>query len=237
MRKSNLIWVTSRMHIEVHKYPAWNDVVEIETWFQCEGSISIRRDWILKDYSTGEVIGRATSKWLMMNQDTRRFHKIVDDVRDEILKYSPKSLRLAFPEDNKASLKKIEKLDDPAQYSKLGLVPRRADLDMNQHVNNVAYIGWLLESMPQEIIYSHELQSLTLDYKRECQHDDVIDSLTSLESIMTEEAGSEHQLINGCTPSAEDENGFLQFRHLLRLSGDGSETNRGRTIWRKKPAK
>lgn len=23
--------------------------------------------------------------------------------------------------------------------------PRRADLDMNQHVNNVAYIGWVLE--------------------------------------------------------------------------------------------
>lgn len=25
------------------------------------------------------------------------------------------------------------------------LQPRRADLDMNQHVNNVTYIGWVLE--------------------------------------------------------------------------------------------
>ncbi|KAK6141843.1 hypothetical protein DH2020_024415 [Rehmannia glutinosa] len=235
MRKVNLIWVTSRMHIEVYKYPAWNDVVEIETWCQCEGRIGARRDWILRDYSTGEVIGRATSKWLMMNQETRRFQKVIDDVRDEIVKYSPKSLRLAFPEENNACHKKIGKVDDTAQYSKLGLAPRRDDLDMNRHVNNVTYIGWVLESMPSEIIYNYELQSLTLDYRRECLHDDIIDSLTSPESDMSDEAGSEHQGINGRTPSADDDNGFLQFRHLLRLSsGDGSETNRGRTIWRKK---
>ncbi|RWW46904.1 hypothetical protein BHE74_00047146 [Ensete ventricosum] len=86
MRKLRLIWVTSRMHIEIYKYPAWwvirnvhfislnsnsvvgaylillarGDVVEIETWCQGEGRIGTRRDWILKDLATGEVIGRAT---------------------------------------------------------------------------------------------------------------------------------------------------------------------------------
>lgn len=36
------------------------DVVEIETWCQSEGRIGTRRDWIIKDLSNGEVIGRAT---------------------------------------------------------------------------------------------------------------------------------------------------------------------------------
>ncbi|KAF3957633.1 hypothetical protein CMV_017375 [Castanea mollissima] len=53
--------------------------------------------------------------------------------------------RLAIPEENSSSLRRIPKLEDPADHSKLGLVPRRADLDMNQHVNNVTYIGWVLE--------------------------------------------------------------------------------------------
>lgn len=35
-------------------------MVEIETWCQSEGRIGTRRDWILKDYATGQVIGRAT---------------------------------------------------------------------------------------------------------------------------------------------------------------------------------
>ncbi|KAF8046673.1 hypothetical protein N665_3529s0003, partial [Sinapis alba] len=204
------------------------DVVEIETWCQSEGRIGTRRDWILKDIATGEITGRATSKWVMMNQDTRRLQKVSDDVRDEYLVFCPKELRLAFPEENNRSLKKIPKLEDPAQYSMIGLKPRRADLDMNQHVNNVTYIGWVLESIPQEIVDTHELQVITLDYRRECQQDDVVDSLTTT----TSEIGG----TNGSATSVTHGHNDSQFLHLLRLSGDGQEINRGTTLWRKKPS-
>ncbi|KAG4186493.1 hypothetical protein ERO13_A08G047400v2 [Gossypium hirsutum] len=236
MRKMHLIWVTARMHIEIYKYPAWSDVVEIETWCQSEGRIGTRRDWILKDAATGELIGRATGKWVMMNQDTRRLQKVSDDVREEHLIFCPREPRLAFPEKNNRSLKKIIKLEDPAQYSRLRLTPRRADLDMNHHVNYVTYIGWVLESMPQEIIDTHELQSITLDYRRECLQDDVVDSLTSLEPIDGTETVSEHNGTNGSTAAREDAD-CPKFLHLLRVSCDGQEINRGRTEWRKKPAR
>ncbi|KAI4356365.1 hypothetical protein L6164_000394 [Bauhinia variegata] len=237
MRKLRLIWVTARMHIEIYKYPAWSDVVEIETWCQGEGRVGTRRDFILKDYATNQVIGRATSKWVMMNQDTRRLQKVSDDVREEYLVYCPREPRLAIPEENNNSFKKIPKLEDPVQYSRVGLVPRRADLDMNQHVNNVTYIGWVLESMPQEIIDTHELQSITLDYRRECQQDDIVDSLTSVEPIEGAEVIPELKGTNGSAIPAEGKQDFQQFLHLLRLSGEGLEINRGRTEWRKKAAR
>ncbi|KAL1359589.1 hypothetical protein HN51_004898 [Arachis hypogaea] len=235
MRKLGLIWVTARMHIEVYKYPAWSDVVEIETWCQGEGRVGIRRDFILKDYATDQVIGRATSKWLMMNQETRRLQKVSDDVREEVLIYCPREPRLAIPEEDSNCLKKIPKLEDPGQYSRLRLMPRRADLDMNQHVNNVTYIGWVLESMPQEIIDSHELHSITLDYRRECQRDDIVDSLTSIEGdgVLLEVNGT-----NGSSIAWEHGQAYQQFLHLLKLSTDeGLEINRGRTAWRKKASR
>ncbi|CAN6167556.1 unnamed protein product [Urochloa humidicola] len=225
MRKLGLIWVTNRMHIEIYKYPAWGDVVEIETWCQEDGRIGTRRDWILKDLANGEVIGRATSKWVMMNQNTRRLQRVSDDVRDEVFVHCPKTPRLAFPEENNGSLKKIPILSDPAQYSRLGLVPRRADLDMNQHVNNVTYIGWVLESIPQDIIDTHELQTITLDYRRECQHDDIVDSLTYIEE-------GEEKSMNGSASAAHHKE-QQQFLHCLRFAGNGDEINRGRTVWRK----
>ena len=44
------------------------------------------------------------------------------------------------------SNEKIAKLDDNnADYIRSDLRPRRSDLDMNQHVNNVKYVGWMLE--------------------------------------------------------------------------------------------
>ncbi|KAI8574257.1 hypothetical protein RHMOL_Rhmol01G0340800 [Rhododendron molle] len=224
MRKLHLIWVATRMHIEIYKYPARSDVVEIESWFESKGGIGIRRDWILKDYATHEVLGRATSKFVMINQDTRKLAKVIDGVQKEYLGFSPREPRLAFPQEKNGSLKKIAKLEDAAQYSRQGLVPRRAaDLDMNQHVNNVAYIRWVLESMPQEIIDTHELETITIDYKKECKEDDVVDSHTSPEPY------------NGTAAKGKED--YCQFLHLLTLSGDGLEIGRCYTEWRKKPTR
>lgn len=94
----------------------------------------------------------------------------------------------------------------------LPIQPRWSDLDINQHVNNVKYIGWILESAPPAILESHELKSLTLQYRRECGRDSVLQSLSA--SSPGPGAGLEHE-------------------HLLRLD-DGAEIVRGRTEWRPK---
>lgn len=88
--------------------------------------------------------------------------------------------------------------------------------------------------MPQEIIDSHELQSITLDYRRECQQNDIVDSLTSVEPIEGVEVVQELKGTNGCSIARDDKQDCQQFLHLLRLSTEGLEINRGRTEWRKK---
>ncbi|CAN6928809.1 unnamed protein product, partial [Brassica oleracea] len=197
------------------------DVVGIKTWCQSEGRIGTRRDGFLRTLITVKslavllgflliIVCFLHCKWVMMNQDTRRLQKVSDDVRDEYLMFCPKEPRLAFPEEeNNKSLKKILKLEDPAKYSIIGLKPRRIDLDMNHHVNNVTYIGWLLE--------------VSVIIRQECQQDDVVDSITTSK--------------NGSATSGTQSHNDSQFLHLLRLSGDGQEINRGTTLRRKKPSR
>ncbi|KAJ3678971.1 hypothetical protein LUZ61_021135 [Rhynchospora tenuis] len=218
MRKHRLTWVTSRVHIEMYKYPAWGDVVEIEHWCEPDGRIAARLDSIIRNLSTGEVMGRSTSKWLMMNKDTRKLQKMTGEVRDEFLASCTKSPRYVFAEENNQSLKKISKLNKPADYSQLGLKPRRADLDMNNHVNNVTYYSWLLQGIPQDIVDTHEIEAITIEYRQECQFGDSIDSLASTK-VETE----------SLNPISE---GRLQFLHLLQFSGTDHEINRGHTVWR-----
>lgn len=115
---------------------------------------------------------------------------------------------------------------------------------MNQHVNNVTYIGWTLESMPQEVIDTHQLHRITLDYRRECKNDDVVESLASLESCCHAQSKEEPSLssckgngaaVNGGALSSRYGSGDgLEFLHLLRLAGSEIEINRGRTEWRLK---
>ncbi|KAJ4805343.1 Acyl-[acyl-carrier-protein] hydrolase [Rhynchospora pubera] len=140
-----LSWANYQMHVEMNKYPGWGDVVEIEHWCEAEGKIAGRFDYIIKLLSTNEVIGRATSKWVMINKDTYKPQKISKQVWDQYLAFCPKFSRLAFPEGNDKSLTKIPKLNEPAEYSQLGLVPRRQDLNMNGHVNSVTCFSFLLE--------------------------------------------------------------------------------------------
>ncbi|CAJ2637472.1 unnamed protein product [Trifolium pratense] len=215
MCKKNLIWVVTRMQVVVDRYPTWGDVVQVDTWVSATGKNGMRRDWLLRDSKTGEILTRASSVWVMMNKLTRKLSKIPEEVRGEIEPYFVNSDPVV-DEDNR----KLTKLDDTAEYIRTGLTPRWSDLDVNQHVNNVKYIGWILESAPQPILESHELHSMTLEYRRECGRNSVLESLTD---------------VSGADIGNLADSGFVECKHLLRLN-DGAEIVRGRTEWKPKPA-
>jgi fatty acyl-ACP thioesterase B len=215
MCKKNLIWVVARMQVVVDRYPTWGDVDQVETWVSASGKNGMRRDWLLRDYNTGEILTRASSVWVMMNKHTRKLSKIPEEVREEIGSYFVESAPILEEDD-----RKLTKLDDStADYIRSGLSPRWSDLDVNQHVNNVKYIGWILESAPQSILESHELCAMTLEYRRECGKDSVLKSLTAVSDA------------NAGNPA---QSGHIECKHMLQLE-DGAEIVRGRTKWRPKP--
>ncbi|MBA0764391.1 hypothetical protein Gotri_013747 [Gossypium trilobum] len=157
-----------------------------------------------------------TCVWVMMNKLTRRLSKIPEEVRGEIEPFFMNSDPV-LAEDSQ----KLVKLDDStAEHVCKGLTPKWSDLDVNQHVNNVKYIGWILESAPLPILESHELSAMTLEYRRECGRDSVLQSLTTVSDSNTENA------VNV---------GEFNCQHLLRLE-DGAEIVRGGTRWRPKHA-
>ncbi|MQM19741.1 hypothetical protein Taro_052751 [Colocasia esculenta] len=241
MSKRNLIWVVTKMQVLVEHYPSWEDVVEVDTWVGASGKNGMRRDWHVRDIQTGQTITRATSVWVMMNKQTRRLSKFPEEVRAEIEPYFVEQSAIV-DEDNR----KLPKLDDEtADYIRRGLTPRWGDLDINQHVNNVNTSGiarpslseWVKDfdvgkgkrakgcshnrslSAPISILENHELASMTLEYRRECGRDNVLQSLTAVHT--------------DCGDGSPD--GGIECEHLLRLE-NGTEIVRGRTEWRPKRA-
>ncbi|GMH20528.1 hypothetical protein Nepgr_022369 [Nepenthes gracilis] len=218
MCKRNLIWVVTRMQVLVDHYPTWGDVVQVDTWVSSSGKNCMRRDWLVRDCKTGETLTRASSVWVMMNKHTRKLSKMPDEVRAEIGPYFVDTPPV-IEEDGR----KLPKLDDnTAEYIHTGLTPRWGDLDVNQHVNNVKYIGWILESAPVSILENHELSRMTLEYRRECRRDSELQSLAAVSGV------SVGGLLNS---------GNVECQHLLRMEEDGAEVVRARTEWRPKHAK
>ncbi|KAL2633951.1 hypothetical protein R1flu_005430 [Riccia fluitans] len=208
------ITVTTRMHIEVDRYPEWRDLIEIDTWFQPEGKNSVRRDWVVKDVRTGDYIAFATSTWVLMNTQTRRLTKIIPEIWEEIEPHMMGSpLKWALSEERrKASSTKIAKLDEAASFKTECVVASEKDCDMNLHVNNVKYLGWMIETVPEEIRRSHEIGKLTIEYRQEANQGEAVNTAANMEN----------------TESSD----VICFTHLTLKSSDGKEVNRGRTVWR-----
>ncbi|GFQ06646.1 palmitoyl-acyl carrier protein thioesterase chloroplastic [Phtheirospermum japonicum] len=204
-----LIWVVTRIYIQVEKYSSWGDVVEIDTWVDAAGKNGMRRDWIIRDYNTQQIITRATSTWVIMNRETRRLSKIPDEVKKEV---EPFYLNRAAIATENTDRDKIEKLtDETAEIIRAGLAPRWSDMDANQHVNNVKYIGWLLESVPINVLEDYNMKRMTLEYRRECRQSNLLESLTSMKG----KTGKED----------------LECTHLLRMKNDEAEIVRARSVW------
>uniref|UniRef100_A0A0E0C2F6 Acyl-[acyl-carrier-protein] hydrolase n=1 Tax=Oryza meridionalis TaxID=40149 RepID=A0A0E0C2F6_9ORYZ len=225
MITNNLIWVVSRMHVQVDHYPIWGEVLEIDTWVGSSGKNGMRRDWLVRGRSSGAIFVRATSTWVMMNKVTRRLSKMPKEVRDEI---SPWFIdRHAIDEE---ATEKIIKLDTNATYVDSDLKPKRSDLDMNHHVNNVKYVRWMLETLPDQFLQQHQLSSIILEYRKECGSSDVVQSICQPDedTIMP---GENVSIVMGPSLSQEIINGHhslagalqqwpTKYTHLLQLKAN-----------------
>ncbi|EXB65585.1 Myristoyl-acyl carrier protein thioesterase [Morus notabilis] len=246
MMRNNLIWVVSRMQVQVDQYPIWGEIVEIDTWVGASGKNGMRRDWLIRSQATGHVLARATSIWVMMNRKTRRLSKIPEEVRAEISPWliEKQAIKEDVPE-------KIVKLDDKAKYMNDDLKPKRSDLDMNHHVNNVKYLRWMLETIPDRILESHQLSEITLEYRRECGSSDIVQSLCQPDEDEILNNGvsqdiNDITILNGFSLATEimKGNGLLgsfekrplRYTHLLQTKEESKneEIVRGRTVWKKK---
>ncbi|KAI8544008.1 hypothetical protein RHMOL_Rhmol08G0261800 [Rhododendron molle] len=224
MSLRKLIWVVTRIHVQVEKYSSWGDVVEIDTWVDAAGKNGMRRDWIIRDSNSQTIITRATSTWVIMNRETRRLSKIPDEVKKEVQPFYLD--RMSIPTVDSDG-EKIDKLtDETADRIRSGLAPRWSDMDANQHVNNVKYIGWILESVPIDVLEHYNLTSMTLEYRRECRQSNVLESLTRVMKSQTAENTK-----NGVNNDREE----LESTHLLRMQAtDKAEIVRARSVWQSK---
>ncbi|XP_076909353.1 palmitoyl-acyl carrier protein thioesterase, chloroplastic-like [Bidens hawaiensis] len=209
----DLTWVVTKIQVEVDRYPAWGDVIRVmKPYLSISGKHSLRWDMLICDCETSEVLVRATSNMVAMNRSTKRLSKIPDEIRAILNQFFVEKSRIIVKD-----TRILPKLDETtAGHVCSGLMPRWSDLDIQEHVNNVKYIGWILESIPESHLKNYELASMTLAYYKECEKDCILQSLTSI--LKTDNNGYNH----------------VDCHHMLRLEEDGSVVVKGWTRWRPK---
>lgn len=139
LEADNLLWVLSRFYVEMEEYPKWTDRVTVETWPKGIDRLFALRDFKLKN-SRGEILGRATSAWLVLDHTTKRPQK-ADKYREVI------TIPSVEPAVN-YRFGKLQQIENPDFIQSRSVVP--SDIDLNNHVNNVKFIEWILDAEGME---------------------------------------------------------------------------------------
>lgn len=155
----NLVWVLVSWQVEITRYPALGEEVEIGTLpYDFKGFIG-SRNFCMKTKG-GEMLAKANSIWTLLNFDSM---KPALPPADMLEKY-PVEPRLDMNyEGRKITVNDEGACEDP-------IVVQRQHLDSNNHVNNAQYIIMAIQYLPQDF----EVRNLRVEYKKQAHLGDVL---------------------------------------------------------------
>jgi len=179
--KKGLTWVLSRNHIKIIRAPKFGEKIIGHTWPSGRKGRFALRDYEMYD-ENGLLIVKGTTSWMMIDLSTKRPVRVSDLLEDTVVVEKRTIL------DEFAVLPKVTKAD----FEKIFSV-RLSDLDINHHVNNVVYVEWALDALPQNIIFSSYPAEIEISYRLETHFGDVI--LSKAQNLNKEENTFAHQLI------------------------------------------
>ena len=154
--RANAAWIVSRMRLQMDKYPSWKDDITIETWPQLPQKYLFERDYVVKA-ADGEVLGRGTSVWAIIDIDTRK------PLPSDAIRVDYREIRTERAIDSKSARmapfgEMVEIAHRPVCYS---------DIDMNGHVNNSRYLDYIMDCYPVDTILKHPVKELQINYVNE----------------------------------------------------------------------
>ncbi len=165
LRRENRTWFLYRLQLEMEDYPRWDDSITIETWPSGGKGVLAYREFLIYNESM-DILGRGTSQWMIVDLQKKRPVPIPGEVFEMKVEKRGHTLK---PQREKINLDHQDPLGSPTEFRIW-----RKDLDVNGHVNNVSYINWITESIPEDIYSEHRLNHLDIIYQAECKYGDKV---------------------------------------------------------------
>lgn len=157
-------FLITNMHVKIHKYPSINDEIEIMTAPLMFKGVFAERIYRVTSQS-GEELAVAFSSWIFVDLEKRRPVRIPDFIAAEYGKFAECPPEKDFTVPDTAAMEKIN--EDRFRVS-------RRDTDSYGHVNNIVYLEWAQNYIPDDIYRRASVAKMKAHYKKECMEGDEI---------------------------------------------------------------
>ncbi len=153
----NLMWVLLKYRLEFTKYPIHVNQLTIKTEPRGYNRLFAYRNFEV--YADGELCGRASSVWALVDSKTLNIAHVGEILKDNsnMIKFVPNDKDLKF-----GKIPPITQADFEETFK-----VRYNDIDINMHANNGNYIVWALEPLPYEWKHEKQLKNIDIVFKKE----------------------------------------------------------------------
>ena len=201
LMSQDLGWVLLSGIMQMERYPKYKEKIIIRTWISKYHAIRGFRENIIYDENYN-VIGSAKGLWVFYDIEKRRPAKIHSDFKERWSSSEEECIEHTITN-------KIEAITSDMAENLKEFKVNMYDTDTNKHVNNIRYLQWLMESIPDDIIDNYYLYSIDGRFIAEAQYGDVIVSLTKKDI---------------------EENSFV---HTIHIKGNNKICATGKTVWKR----
>ena len=172
IERTGVTWVIINWKLKINDFPKCNEILNVKTWPRTFGKISSYRDFEVYN-EEDKLIAIATSKWILVDANTHGIKKISEEL---INAYNGTTTRNIFDE------RLEEKLTEPNDGELLFEYKiQRRDLDTNRHVNNLNYVDFAINTLPEEVYNKNTFSNIEIMYKKELKLNDEIQCFYSRE--------------------------------------------------------
>lgn len=181
--KQHRMWVITEVQIDVQPtITYWSEDFTVEIWISELTSLRIYCDFRIVRKDNEQLIASGTSQWNILNLDTKRL-----EPTDFLAKEITVVPQLMTASHKKTKIPKVQTFDMQMEHR-----ATRLDLDFNFHVNNRSYISIAMLTMPDYVLSSQMLSSLTVHWLHETYLDDTLTCRMS----RTDDGNYIHRLTN-----------------------------------------
>ncbi len=157
LAEKGLFWVASKTKIKINKMPRMLENITASTWPQDPGRIRCNRFYSVKNGT--EMLAEGKTEWAIVEKETGKPHRLAD-VYPECMEYCPE---IVCEEPFAKLSTDFEGCEDVALYR-----VKSADIDVSQHMNNVAYIRCALSAFTVKEIEYMNITEVEAVYRIQC---------------------------------------------------------------------
>jgi acyl-ACP thioesterase len=167
--KRGLTWMISRYHIQINRYPNYDEKVIFKTWVASHDGMFSVRDYSMESMD-GEILANMTSSWILYDIANKKIVNVAETLPLNKHVLPERAINDTFP--------RLALPENPQYFIELQI--RKHDIDINKHVNNRITIEWALEAIPDKINRDYDLVDAEITFKGQAFYGDKIESQCQL---------------------------------------------------------